>query len=67
VALLIGVALALIATVSLKAYGWGLFVALPFCLGLFSVLLYGYHLPRGYGSCILVSLLSVSLPGLALP
>jgi hypothetical protein len=31
-------------TVVLQTYGWGLFVALPFCLGLFSVLL--HKLPR---------------------
>lgn len=40
-------------------YGWGLFVALPFVLGLGSVLLYGYHEPRGFGSCLAVSLLSI--------
>ena len=47
-------------------YGWGLFVALPFVLGLGSVLLYGYHGPRGFGSCLAVSLLSIVLLGLGL-
>jgi uncharacterized membrane protein YhaH (DUF805 family) len=42
-------------------YGWGLFVGLPFCLGLSSVLIYGYHQPRPLGHCMLVSLLSVGL------
>jgi hypothetical protein len=42
-------------------YGWSLFIALPFCLGLFSVLIYGYHRPRSYGSCLLVSLLSIAI------
>jgi hypothetical protein len=42
-------------------YGWSLFIALPFCLGLFSVLIYGYHRPRSYLSCLLVSLLSIAI------
>ena len=45
------------------AYGWGLFVALPFSLGLASVLLYGYHRPRDYAGCLLVSSLSILLLG----
>jgi hypothetical protein len=40
----IGLAFLLLGTVVLQTYGWGLFVALPFCLGLFSVLL--HKLPR---------------------
>jgi hypothetical protein len=47
-------------------YGWGLFVGLPFFLGLISVLIYGFHAPRSVGSCILVSILSVSLVCFAL-
>jgi uncharacterized membrane protein YhaH (DUF805 family) len=42
-------------------YGWGLFVGLPFCVGLASVLVYGYHESRALGSCLLVSLLSITL------
>jgi hypothetical protein len=42
-------------------YGWGLFVGLPFCVGLVSVLVYGYHESRTLGSCLLVSLLSITL------
>lgn len=42
-------------------YGWGLFVGLPFCVGLASVLVYGYHESRTLGSCLLVSLLSITL------
>jgi hypothetical protein len=44
-------------------YGWGLFVALPFCLGLFSVLLHGYHRPRSLSSCLGVATFSVALLG----
>ncbi|HEY0544752.1 MAG TPA: hypothetical protein VGC91_05075 [Pyrinomonadaceae bacterium] len=47
-------------------YGWGLFVGLPFFLGLISVLFYGFHAPRSVGGCILVSILSVSLVSFAL-
>jgi len=47
----------------LGMYGWGLFVALPFCLGLFSVLLHGYHQPRSLSSCLAVASLSVGLLG----
>lgn len=40
-------------------YGWTLFVALPFCLGLAAALLHGYHRPRSYPSCLLVCWLSI--------
>lgn len=42
-------------------YGWGVFVGLPFFLGLLSVLFYGFHAPRSLGSCLLVASLSVGL------
>ncbi len=58
---LAGVTLAGIGLFWFSVYGWGLFVALPFCLGLFSVLLYGYHRPRGAGQCLLVASASVGL------
>jgi uncharacterized membrane protein YhaH (DUF805 family) len=47
-------------------YGWGLFVGIPFFLGLNSVLIYGFHEPRPIGRCLLVSILSTALVGLAL-
>lgn len=56
-----GLAAAVLGTAILRNYGWGLFVALPFCLGLASALLYGYHQPRSYWSCVLVSCLSTLL------
>jgi uncharacterized membrane protein YhaH (DUF805 family) len=55
------VALTLLSVERLTNYGWGLFVGLPFALGLSSVLVYGYHAPRPLGRCLLVSLLSVAL------
>ena len=53
-------------TVALGQYGWGLFVGIPFFLGLNSTMLYSVHQPRTLGKCVLVSLLSVALVGLAL-
>ncbi|HYM12814.1 MAG TPA: hypothetical protein VEU62_18900 [Bryobacterales bacterium] len=50
----------------LGVYGWGLFVALPFWVGLASVLLYGHRRPRSFGGCMLVSALSMVLLGAAL-
>lgn len=66
VTVVLGALAAAFGTEVLARYGWGLFVALPFCLGLFSVLVYGYHRSRSYPGCVLVSALSVVLLGLAL-
>jgi hypothetical protein len=41
----------------LEHYGWGLFVGLPFAMGLSSALVYGYHAPRQLAECLLVALL----------
>jgi len=41
----------------------GLFVALPFCLGMFSVLLYSYHSPRDWWTCLNVALAAVGILG----
>jgi uncharacterized membrane protein YhaH (DUF805 family) len=58
-----GLGFVLLGTAVVGAYGWSLFVALPFCLGLFSVLLHSYHGPRSYGTSIGVALLPVALLG----
>jgi uncharacterized membrane protein YhaH (DUF805 family) len=50
----------------LREYGWGLFVAVPFCLGFLAVLIYGGGGHRTLGENILVALLSVTLAGTAL-
>ena len=50
----------------LRSYGWELYVALPFCLGLFSVLVYGYHEPRSFGSCMSVALGPIAMLGAVL-
>jgi hypothetical protein len=57
---------ALLGTQVLFQYGWGLFVALPFTLGLTSVLLYGYREPRSFGNCFIVATLSTLFLGLGL-
>lgn len=62
----IGLLFTLIGTTVIGAYGWSLFVALPFCLGLFAVLLNSYHGPRSYGTCLSVALLPLGLIGAAL-
>jgi uncharacterized membrane protein YhaH (DUF805 family) len=59
----VGLVLTAVSTQALKTYGAGLFVALPFCLGLFSVLVYSYHGPRSYFSCLTVSLVPVAMVG----
>ena len=62
----IGLFFLLLGTKIIGSYGWSLFVALPFCLGLFSVLLYSYHAPRTLWTCFNVSLLPVGVLGVLL-
>jgi len=62
----LGLVFLTLGTLVIGAYGWGLFVALPFCLGMFSVLLYSYHSPRDLGKCMSVALLPVGLLGVVL-
>lgn len=66
VTLCLGVAVTLLDLSLVGKYGWGLFVGLPFCLGMLSVLIFGYHRSRSFGKCLVVSFLSVVLVGAAL-
>ena len=59
----VGLLFLLLGTKLIGSYGWSLFVALPFCLGLFSALTYSYHEPRTLGSCMEVSLLPIAVIG----
>src|SRR5205814_2433182 len=59
----IGSVFTVLGTEVLRSYGWGLFVALPFCLGLFSVLVYSYHEPRSFSSCMTVAVGPIALLG----
>jgi uncharacterized membrane protein YhaH (DUF805 family) len=61
---LIGLIFALLGTKILGSYGWSLYVALPFCLGMFSVLLYSYHQSRSWTSCLEVALLPIAIIGM---
>jgi len=65
-AVFVGMALTKICVEMLSSYGWGLFIGLPFGLGLLSVLLFGFHRPRSYWSCIGVSLFTATIFGLGL-
>jgi hypothetical protein len=62
----LGLGAAAISVNVFRSYGLGLFVLVPFCVGLISVLLYGYGQPRSVGSCIVVACLSILLLGAAL-
>jgi len=55
-----------LSTQLLGNYGWGLFIGLPFCLGLTSVLIYGYHQERSLKSCFGVAMLSLGISAGAL-
>lgn len=66
ISIVIGLIFTAMGTVWLRNYGWGLFVALPFCLGLFAVMVYSYHEPRNFGECLVVSVVPVGLLGAVL-
>lgn len=59
--------LVFLSAATLGSYGWGLFVGLPFFLGLASALLHGYHEPRSLGACVgVASLATLMLAGILL-
>ncbi len=62
----VGVVATLLSVTGFSVYGWGLFVALPFCLGIVSALLYGYHHERSLWGCLGVAALSVAVLGMLL-
>lgn len=66
IAIFLGLVFTLTGTLVIKSYGWGLFVALPFCLGLFSALTYSYHEPREASECLAVSTLPIVMLGFLL-
>jgi uncharacterized membrane protein YhaH (DUF805 family) len=63
VAAAIGLGFALLGTHVVASYGWGLFVGLPFCMGMFAVLTYSYHGLRSYRECITVAILPIAMLG----
>ena len=48
-----------LATTIAVAYGWSLFVGVPFCVGFFAILIYSFHQYRSLGPCIFVATLSL--------
>ena len=60
------VGMAALSTRFLQSYGWGLFVGLPFALGLISAMIYGYHEERTFGRTLSVAFLSVIIVGVLL-
>lgn len=69
-ALAISVPLAMLYTIlgvkGLHSYGWGLFVGMPFSLGMGSALLYGLRRPKTVGQCIGLACLSIVFLGIGL-
>ncbi len=59
-------ALVILSTIVLQNYAWGLFVGMPFCMGLASVVLFGLARPQSFGHCMLVCFLATSLAGLGM-
>lgn len=47
-------------------YGAALFVGMPFCLGMGSVVLYGLTRPQSFGACMGVAFMAANLAGLGL-
>lgn len=62
----LAVALAWLGIFVLQAYGWGMFVGLPFVLGMMSAYLYGQHEQRKVGESIGVAVLAVTLLGIGM-
>ncbi len=62
----IGLAFLYLGIHALGSYGWSLFIALPFCMGMFSVLLYSYHEPRSFGECMEVALVPILILGVVI-
>lgn len=62
----IGLGIATLGTRVLANYGWGVFVALPYCMGFAATLIYGAQQPRSLSASVGVACLSVVLLGGAL-
>jgi hypothetical protein len=62
----LGLALTVLSTEVLRSYGAALFVATPFCLGLFSSLIYGARERRDLGACVAVGTIAVFVASVSL-
>jgi uncharacterized membrane protein YhaH (DUF805 family) len=62
----ITLALVALSTFGLGNYGWGVFVGAPFCLGFFSVALFGLNRPQGVAECLGVALTAATVVGVGM-
>ncbi|MBX7244254.1 MAG: hypothetical protein K1X53_02075 [Candidatus Sumerlaeaceae bacterium] len=62
----LGLLLAFFGASVLKTYGVGLFLGVPFCLGLFSTLLMTQDEPRGFGQCLAAGMATLAVVGVGL-
>jgi hypothetical protein len=58
---LLAVPVVVLGVTVLRRYGAGLFVGLPFALGFASAVLYGYHRPRSWATCLGVAFMGTVL------
>ena len=58
-----GVPLLAVGVYSLQSYGWGVFVGIPFIVGLIATLLHAVHQRRAFYECLLVALAACGLFG----
>ena len=58
---LLALPFSIVGTLVFSNYGFGLFVGIPFSLGLVSVLVYSYHEPRRLGLCFMEATLAAGL------
>ena len=66
VSLVLALGATALSTTGLQAYGWGLFVGVPFAMGLVAVLVHGARERRSFGACVAVAMLATGIAGLAL-
>lgn len=60
---MLGVSLTAFGAVFLQNYGWGLFIGIPFLMGLTSTLFYSAARPRAWFECLGVAMASIGLAG----
>jgi uncharacterized membrane protein YhaH (DUF805 family) len=62
----IGFGLVLLSTLYTANYGWGLFVALPICIGLVTTLIYSHSVLRTFSECLAISVAPMAFLAFAL-
>ena len=59
-------AVVVLSTMVLGNYGWGLFIGMPFCMGMAVVLLFGVARPQSFGPSMLVCFLATTFAGMGM-